>query len=502
MPKRLRGNKMSGNLPHRKRVRSAKGMEYDELNVKNSQSNGGQSKSKRKCKDSSAKSKVSCKIVFTETAEVNRNKGRNNNATTANLSKVTSRSRQKNVDEIQKSDSRRNSKIIDPYFKNVWNKEFGKEVITDSDNLPNNTKVVKLQEKEKKSDGIILDIEVDEDLDYVDDVEDGTLSDTEVEPENEEFSNSNPSNLQSAVQTNRGCASEGLPALPEGIPDEELVKHPRFKNLFELFWKEKMGELDGNKGTVKSSGIVSSGSNQVRMSPVNKSPSDTMIYAPALAKSMLIQNSSSDQDSQMHNRSRAVIPGNETLDGNNIDQIVSDFVDTMRLEHASQGVSGHGVEGNPDLQEKARHQASTIPEGTSDFNRARNKTTAAVVEAEKFKATVAAPKPGRTLNFERSDDLALIADNTFQSGFNSNNQQILDIGTGVSDDDFFHLTCFIEPSLIHKIEKGEFVELEKLLPKDKSGKSGDENRLEWVHRDGGTFLVPAQRDSKITSFCR
>ena len=64
---------------------------------------------------------------------------------------------------------------------------------------------------------------------------------------------------------------------------------------------------------------------------------------------------------------------------------------------------------------------------------------------------------------------------------------ILDIGKGVSDDDFFHLTCNIEPALIHKIEKGEFVELEKLLPKEKYNCS-EENRLEWVQRDSGTFL--------------
>ena len=69
----------------------------------------------------------------------------------------------------------------------------------------------------------------------------------------------------------------------------------------------------------------------------------------------------------------------------------------------------------------------------------------------------------------------------------------MNIGSGVSDDDFFHLTCHIEPSLIPKIEKGEFVELEKLLPKDKIGRSAEENHLEWVQHDGGTFLVPAQR---------
>ena len=30
----------------------------------------------------------------------------------------------------------------------------------------------------------------------------------------------------------------------------------------------------------------------------------------------------------------------------------------------------------------------------------------------------------------------------------------------------------------------------------------DEGRLGWVHRDGGTFLVPAQKDNKIASFRR
>ena len=73
---------------------------------------------------------------------------------------------------------------------------------------------------------------------------------------------------------------------------------------------------------------------------------------------------------------------------------------------------------------------------------------------------------------------------------------------GASDDDFFHLTCHIEPSLIHKIENGEFVELEKLLPKDRSSFTaggGTENRLEWVQRDGGTYLVSAAgRENKIT----
>ena len=46
--------------------------------------------------------------------------------------------------------------------------------------------------------------------------------------------------------------------------------------------------------------------------------------------------------------------------------------------------------------------------------------------------------------------------------------------------------------------------MDKLLPKDKSffggGSFNDDESLEWVHRDGGTFLVPAKKQSRISSF--
>ena len=111
---------------------------------------------------------------------------------------------------------------------------------------------------------------------------------------------------------------------------------------------------------------------------------------------------------------------------------------------------------------------------------AQEKMDHALLEAEKYKAAIVAP--GESDN--RDDNMS---------------QEI-------SDDDFFHLTCHINPNLIQKIENGEFVDLDKLLPKDKLSRVGtsvtDDNRLEWVHRDGGTFLVPAQRESNINSFRR
>ena len=32
---------------------------------------------------------------------------------------------------------------------------------------------------------------------------------------------------------------------------------------------------------------------------------------------------------------------------------------------------------------------------------------------------------------------------------------------------FFHVTCHVEPALKSKIQNGEFIELEKLLPRNK-----------------------------------
>ena len=42
------------------------------------------------------------------------------------------------------------------------------------------------------------------------------------------------------------------------------------------------------------------------------------------------------------------------------------------------------------------------------------------------------------------------------------------------DDDFFHITCHVEPGMKEKIEKGEYVDLEKLLPREGTRKLGSD----------------------------
>ena len=53
-----------------------------------------------------------------------------------------------------------------------------------------------------------------------------------------------------------------------------------------------------------------------------------------------------------------------------------------------------------------------------------------------------------------------------------------------------------------KIERGEFVELEKLLTKEKFRSKNDEGRLEFYNKDGHTYLAPVSREGKITNVRR
>ena len=62
----------------------------------------------------------------------------------------------------------------------------------------------------------------------------------------------------------------------------------------------------------------------------------------------------------------------------------------------------------------------------------------------------------------------------------------------LSDDSFFHMLCHLDPNVVTKIENGEYVDLEKLLPPDcfNQENSYEENRLEFRHVDGSTYLAP------------
>ena len=156
----------------------------------------------------------------------------------------------------------------------------------------------------------------------------------------------------------------------------------------------------------------------------------------------------------------------------------------------------------------------------------------AIVEAEKYKAAIEKP-PGRDFNvyqpIMQNSNMTTTLEQFNTGKFSGGNDNVVVIhppqsdqsvsvsrdsadvrqvvGSGLSDDDFFHITCHIDDNLKRKIENGEFVDLDKLLPKDNGTLHGrinmsSETKLEWVQSEGSTYLVPAKSVSKVNCFCR
>ena len=124
--------------------------------------------------------------------------------------------------------------------------------------------------------------------------------------------------------------------------------------------------------------------------------------------------------------------------------------------------------------------------GVADLGDGAAKATAdeILLQAERFRANIASPKGNEQVgNFVNG----VVCPPIYPAG---------DEG----DDDFFHVTCHIDGNLKEKIERGEFVDLERLLPKDRNSFIGEDKRMELVSKDGMTYFSPVQdRGSRISS---
>ena len=197
-----------------------------------------------------------------------------------------------------------------------------------------------------------------------------------------------------------------------------------------------------------------------------KSPSDTTLYAPALRKEYISPTLNRLNVSRVNVLNRLEF---EKRKDNEVDnqKDISFFVDEPRREtneHNSQ-------------REVSREEA----DDEERIERARKEAEETILDAERFKATIAPP---------HGKDLDVLIDK-LKYMIDSNDW----------DDEFFHLTCHVDLSLKQKIENGEFVELEKLLPADKR-KCTDENLVELVNKSGNTFFRPASNNQKITNVRR
>ena len=331
--------------------------------------------------------------------------------------------------------------------------------------------------------------------------------------------------LDTSNEIDKQCevvAGDSAPVIIEDNLDEErlLESNPQLARMLNKLLDKRLGAAEigkqcssGGKGRqpemVKNTAVLGQAiSINTNMNKNIKSPSDTTIYTPALKRQFEVK----DLEMHLNNISgRDGLNGQRMQQGSNVVQPVpvqiSDFVEAVRRD-----TSGSVNEAQKDQSRQLEARPLTSCGPPPEFDAARQRVQDSVLEVEWFKAALN-DVPGnssRVMNEMPNLQNFLMHNSNAQNHSNIeravrpdmvvSGQQfpsIPDIGSGVSDDDFFHLTCHIEPSLIHKIEKGEFVELEKLLPKSGNFKNSDDNRLELVQRDGGTYLVPANRDNKI-----
>ena len=270
--------------------------------------------------------------------------------------------------------------------------------------------------------------------------------------------------------------------------DEELElleSNPKMKRILEKYLhKEKEKELGSHKGKcVKPTEPRHKSITPLAKFPEKvKSPSDTTLYMPALKRdgsNNLVQPQSKQNPHLTRTPPNDV---NQFVQGDNnttvIDQIIN-FVEQMRV----QSVNGQNKE-KADRLNTHDGSPSNSPSGRTAGEQTMMKQL--VVKAEQFKVTVEPPK-------------GITADqNTHVPGGQVNEfEQILKKLLDNDDDEFFHLTCHIDSNLKSKIEKGEFVDLERLLPKTRAQIVSEDQKMQFVNRDGASFWIPADRESKI-----
>ena len=346
------------------------------------------------------------------------------------------------------------------------------------------------------------------------------------------------------VQTQSDCLltpnenfSERVPGqvIAEMTPEELVKANPALRemvqNLIQENQPQQHSKITTSKEAKSSKGMSNSelGKNQVQQTKNNellvKSPSDTMVYAPALKLTPQMNpslpmkevvNQGLRKDNMNHecgNQSgRNQVNAGNVFDGQIINKITA-ILDQVRVENEQKG-----TEDRRDIQ--IHPSTSTGRPRVNQLEQADEVAQEYVVQAERFKAATELPR-GMHENLNENLNEFAHDQNRYSMAVNPpmhlaskdteipiNNQRIngpvLSQTQGISDDEFFHLTCHVDANLRQKIQRGEYVDLEKLLTKDKF-KGNQQNygqRMELVSRGGKTYIMPLDKENKITNVRR
>ena len=206
---------------------------------------------------------------------------------------------------------------------------------------------------------------------------------------------------------------------------------------------------------------------------LTKSPSDTTLYSPALHRmnvddislidkiSNFVESIRLDERNRVRSRSsKSKSHGKGTVENSPVAATPSG--DTRRVEHASTSRCGCNRSRSPreNLKGGCRSRSSSLlPQPhTSEV------TDQLLVQAEKFKAHIQAPRGNHSDFLMPYDYEKLRSKFVRPDGLAPIDSEILFLRNFDQDDEFFHVTSQIDPSLRIKIERGDFIDLERLLP--------------------------------------
>ena len=220
-----------------------------------------------------------------------------------------------------------------------------------------------------------------------------------------------------------------------------------------------------------------------------RSPSDTAVWAPAVA----FTGTSPKVRQKYYDRAMNKDKSDNQIE-NETELFINNFKNNFRLADTSEKHKGkeaaaatpsqHAVRSEvrvPSRDEGRRHRDKE-KEDRSRVELAREQAKESVLQAEKYKADLA---PEGTCSFSY--------------------EQLKNLIDAQRDDEFFHTICHVDPSLREKIKKGEYVDLEKLLVKQKGVKPKFNHRVDIVKSKEGLNkyeLVQNEGENRITNVYR
>ena len=298
-----------------------------------------------------------------------------------------------------------------------------------------------VEETQPPGDGVQLNVTADED-NFEDSSASGESSSDETSSSSADTSSSEEDRRRYRKKKAKGKKSKL----------QKWKNDPDFLELVEQLVDKKTKRTRKRKSKKGESKITPKGKN------IMKSPSDTTLYAPALQR--------------LHGSGQAAKKQAEKR----VPHDIAKGLRQIRLDNQFNSLT-EGDESSSDEAQPKRGRKE--PDNSSDDQEDPGQTEAdrAVLAAEKFKAAIAPPVKGMAPGKYFKDDL---------------------------DMEFLHVACHIDDATRTKIQNGEYVDLEKLLPKNnpiKFHKEKEEGqKMQLVNRDGYSCWVPAPKENKIDCF--